>query len=90
MDTEQRFKAIFGATPEQLAAVDAVLAGMTDHPRQSLRLFRMGDAAKEVGLSRCTLWRAIREGRIKTVQIRKDSHRIPEAELRRFVSGGAE
>ncbi len=88
MDTEQRIKALLSATPDRLAAFDAALARKRPEPeRPSLHLWRMGDAAKETGLSRCTLWRAIREGRIKTVEIRKDSHRIPETELRRFVEG---
>jgi excisionase family DNA binding protein len=53
----------------------------------SLLLLRMGDAARETGLSRCTLWRAIRDGRLRAVAIRRGSHRIHEAELRRFVEG---
>jgi predicted DNA-binding transcriptional regulator AlpA len=56
-------------------------------PPASLRLFRMGDAARETGLSRSTLWRAIRDGRLKTVEVRRGSHRMAEAELRRFVEG---
>jgi len=53
-----------------------------------LKLFRMGDAARETGLSRQTLWRAIREGRLAAVEIRKGHRRIPEHALRAFV--GAE
>ena len=86
MSNEDRIKALFNATPEQLAAVDAALAGRQEPGRPaSMRLFRMGDAARETGLSRCTLWRAIRDGRLRTVEVRRGSHRIPEAELRRFV-----
>ena len=75
------------ATPEQLCTVDAALEGRMEPEPRSLRLVRMGDASKETGLSRTTLWRAIREGHLKTVEIRKGSHRIPEAELRRFCEG---
>ena len=71
-----------------MAAVDAALAGHPEPERPSLRLYRMGEAASETGVSRCTLWRAIRESRLRAVEIRKGSLRIPEAELRRFV--GAE
>jgi excisionase family DNA binding protein len=88
MQTEERFKALFNATPAQLAAVDAALAGRQESERpSSLRLFRMGQAAKETTLSRCTIWRAIREGRLKAIEVRKGSLRIPEDELRRFVEG---
>ncbi len=86
MQVEDRIKALFSATPEQLAAVDAALAGkQPDSERPSLRLPRMGEAASETGLSRCTLWRAIRDGRLRSVEVRRGSHRISENELRRFV-----
>ena len=88
MSNEERIKQLFNATPEQLAAVDAALAGQPEPPRVSFRLYRMGKAAQKTGLSRTTLWRAIRDGRLKAVEIRKGSFRIPENELRRFV--GAE
>ena len=88
MSNEDRIKALFNATPEQLAAVDAALAGRTEAARPtSLRLLRMGQAARETGLSRCTLWRAIKDGRLRAVEIRRGSHRVSEAELWRFVGG---
>ncbi len=85
-DNEDRIKALFNATPDTLVAVDAALAGkQPETERPSLRLLRIGDAARETGLSRCTLWRVIRDGRLRAVEVRKGSYRIPEAELRRFV-----
>ena len=88
MQIEERFTLLLTATPEQLAAVDAALAGRPEIERPSLRLYRMGEAAKETGISRTTLWRAIREKRLRAVEIREGSFRIPEDALRRFV--GAE
>ena len=85
MSNEDRIKLLFTATPEQLAAVDVALAGKSETERLSLRLYRMGQAAAETGLSRTTLWRAIRDKRLRPVEIREGSFRIPEAELRRFV-----
>ena len=75
------------------ARLDRVAAALDNNNEParpgSLRLYRMRDAVKETGLSRVTLWRAIKEGRIRSVEIRRGSHRIPEAELRRLV-GAAE
>jgi len=88
MNTEARFQKLLTASPDVLAAVDAALDG-TPAQRVPLRLLRMKTAAAETSLSRSTLWRAIREGRLKAVEIRKGSFRIPEAELRRFVEGKA-
>ena len=90
MHTEERFKLLLSATPEQLAAVDAALAEEPEPKRPvSFRLYRMGEACEQTGLSRTTLWRAIRDGRLRAVEVRAGSHRIPEAELIRFVEGAA-
>lgn len=89
MSNEERIKALFCATSEQLAAVDRALAGQSapEERAASLRLFRMGQAAERTGLSRCTLWRMIQDGRLPAVEIRKGSHRIPEAALLALVEG---
>jgi predicted DNA-binding transcriptional regulator AlpA len=86
METNERIKWLLEATPEQLSAYDALRAGKKSAP-PSLRLLRMGIAAKETQLSRTTLWRAIRDKRLKVVEVRKGSFRISENELRRFVEG---
>jgi len=88
MTIEARLQAILSATPEQLAAIDAALVGKPERDRPSLRLYRMGEAAELTGLSRCTLWRAVKDGRLRAVEIRKGSRRIPEVELCRFARGG--
>ncbi len=88
MTTEQRLSKLLAASPKQLAAVDAALDGHPEREMPSLRTYRMGEAATETRLSRSTIWRAIRDGRLRAVEIRAGSLRIPEAELRRFV--GAE
>lgn len=88
MQIEERLKALLSANPDMLVVIDAALAGKKpDTERPSLRLLRMGDAARETGLSRCTLWRVIQDGRLRAVEVRKGSRRVPEAELRRFVEG---
>ena len=66
----------------------AVLVGLPEPERPvSLRLLRMSEAVKQTGLSRCTLWRAIKDGRIKAVEVRQGSHRISVSELERFCGG---
>lgn len=90
MSNEDRIRALLNATPDVLAAVDAALAGRTpDTERPCLKLFCMSAAARETGISRSTLWRAIKEGKLRTVEIRAGRHRIPEAELRALVEGRA-
>ena len=89
MQTDERIKMLLDAKPELLEAVDRVLVGQQDQQPVSLRLYRMGEACEQTGLSRTTLWRAIRDGRLRAVEVRAGSHRIPKAELIRFVEGAA-
>ena len=86
MQTDERFKRLLEATPDTLAAVDAALAGGPKADPPSLRLYRMGEAAKVTGRSRCSLWRAVKSGTLKTVVLRAGGVRmIPEAELRKLA-----
>jgi excisionase family DNA binding protein len=89
MSNEERIKALFSATPAQLQAVDAALTGQAEPPRDRphFKLLRMGEVCNLTGISRPTLWRAIKAGAVKRVEIRPGSFRIPEAELIRFTSG---
>ena len=90
MQTEERLRMLLTAAPDTLAAVDAALTrqGKEDE-RPGLRLYRMCEAAEALNVSRCSLWRLCKENRIRTVETRKGSRRIPEAELRRFARGEA-
>ncbi len=87
MDAETRIRTLLSATPDQLAAVDAALAGRHAAPPPCLRLLKMGEAAEQTGLSRVTLWRAIRDGRLQAIEVRDNSRRVSLAELQRFVAG---
>lgn len=87
MTTETRFAALLDATPEQLHEIDRVLTGEIETGKSGLRLYRISEASRLLGLSRCTVWRALKDGRLRAVEIREGSRRIPEAELRRFAGG---
>jgi len=88
MDTESRIKKLLSAPSEKLKAVDAVLLNDNYSAIPPLALYQISEAASMLRISRQTLWRAIRDKQIKTVEIRPGSRRIPESELLRFV--GAE
>jgi len=85
MSTDERLKKLLQATPEQLADVDAALSGQTESDRPSLRLLRTGETAKALNLSRTSVWRLHKEGKLRGVEIRRGSIRFSEEELRRFV-----
>ena len=74
----------------ELARVDAIRLGKVAVPAPapaSMRLLSMGAASAALGLSRQTVWRMTREGRLPVVEIRRGQKRIPEAGLREFVEG---
>ena len=77
-NSNERLMKILQATPEQLAAVDRILAGQ---PLSGPFLIGMSDAARLLGLSRATLWRMIRAGRLEKVEILRGSHRLRRADV---------
>ncbi len=85
MHTDERFRLLLTATPETLATVDAALKGRVETSQPSLRLYTQTQAAAAIGCSRQTIWRAIRDGHLRTVTVREGSRRIPETELLRFT-----
>ena len=91
MNVTERMKWLLEATPEQLAAFDALKNGQKRTEPPSLRLYRVCEASKALGRSRVSLWRAISSGRIKTVTLRENGVRlIAETELQKLVSGRLE
>lgn len=38
------------------------------------------EVIRRLGISRCTLWRMVKEGRIETVQLRRDGVRLYKSE----------
>lgn len=79
---------LLAQVPDNDPRLDGVASAITGDKRPaagSVKLWKMGDACREIGFSRVTLWRLVQEKRIGTVEVRKGSLRIPDAELRRFV-----
>ena len=51
-------------------------------------LMKMGPAAKYLGVSRVTLWRMIRDGRLKQVELMPGSFRICRQDLEKLAASG--
>ena len=85
MNTENRLKLLLAASPQQLASVDATLMGEVEPERPSLKLYRIGQAATALGISRTSLWRAIKEKRIAVTEVRHGSFMILENELAKYA-----
>lgn len=92
MTTDERLRRLLGASAEDLAAVDRVLQGKAAvEPEAGPLLLRMADAAEWLGVSRATLWRMIRAGRVEKVEILPNSFRVRRADIEAVVgrAGGA-
>jgi predicted DNA-binding transcriptional regulator AlpA len=90
MNTDERLKKLLDASPEQLAAIDGVLARRiteTFPPAQGPLLLGMSASAKFLGVSRATLWRMIKAGLLQKVEVLPGSFRLRRADLEAVAAG---
>jgi excisionase family DNA binding protein len=83
-DVEKRLLKILTADSDQLAAIDGILDGKPEPLRRELRgpvLVNMGTAAAFLGVSRATLWRMIKAGRLERVEVFQNSFRVRREDL---------
>lgn len=87
----ERLLKILQAPPEIQSEIDRVLEGRSPDPQSALPtgslLLGMSAAAKLVGVSRATLWRICRAGRLPKVEILPGSFRIRRADLEALADG---
>ena len=85
--SNMRLIRILQAPPDKLDLIDGILDGKTDKqaPSNGPLLLGMGAAAKLLGTSRATLWRMIRAGRLKKIEMLPGSFRIRRTDLEALV-----
>src|ERR1035441_2255859 len=88
----ERLLRFLQATPEQQAMVDRILEGKVEAapaaPSGPL-LVGMGAGARLLGVSRATLWRMIRAGRLDKVEVLPGSFRVRRGGLGGVARGEA-
>ena len=87
---EELMLAILAADDDRRRECLMVLRGesaseQTTVPLSGPALMRMGAAAKYLGVSRATLWRMVRDGRLDHVEVRRDSYRLRRIDLDRMA-----
>ncbi len=85
MGKEELIGRILAATPEQLNAVERALSGDKAAEVTDTRLLTFSEAARRMNVSRQTIWRMVKEGRLPTVETRNERYRVPAAALTAFV-----
>ena len=89
----ERLLKFLQATPEQQAAIDRILEGRMEAARPAPTgplLLGMGASAKLLGVSRPTLWRMIKAGRLTKVEVLPGSFRMRRADIEAFAAAKAE
>jgi len=87
LTANDRMLKVLQAPPDVQAHIDALLEGrQPSAPSLSGPLLMgMDEGAKYTGISRSTLWRLVKSGKIKPVEIRPGSFKIRREDLERFA-----
>ncbi len=89
MSKEQLMMKLLTAQPEMLARVEALLENRQPETTPSdRRLLTFGDAAGALSISRMTVYRMARDGRLPVVETRAGRRRIPSQALTALLQGG--
>ncbi len=82
-------QAVFTAAPENKSRALLILQGKEPEPNPASEeaplLMGMGEAAKFLGISRATLWRMIRDGRLEKVEIYRNAYRLRRSDILALV-----
>lgn len=93
VSNDEVIQAVFTATDDAKSHALAILTGeaelssvlCTPSPEEPL-LMGMGDSAKLLGVSRATLWRMIRDGRLTKVEIYHNAFRLRRSDILALVN----
>lgn len=84
-------RALFDATPENKSRALLILQGNEPEsrpaPADGPLLMGMGDSAKFLGVSRATLWRMVKDGRLTKVEIYHNAFRLRREDILALANG---
>jgi excisionase family DNA binding protein len=89
MSKEQLMGRLLTASPSELKKIEAVFTGEGATEPTDRRLYNIQQAARELNISRTSVWRLLKSGRLPFVELRKGSRRIPSEAITALVKGGA-
>ncbi|HUI05543.1 MAG TPA: helix-turn-helix domain-containing protein [Verrucomicrobiae bacterium] len=91
MSTNDRLLKFLQAPPDVQAEIGRILDGdIPERPATTASgplLLGMGEGARFLGVSRATLWRMIRNGRLGRVEVLPGSFRVRRADLEALANG---
>ena len=92
MDSSARLLKILQAPADVQERIDRILRGdvQNDVNRNTGPLLMgMSAGAQFLGVSRTTLWRLIKDGRLPRLEIRPGSYRLRKSDIEKLANGGA-
>jgi len=91
VSNDDLIRAVFTATDEAKTRALAILEGRAISPGEpqdnAPLLLSMGEAAALLHVSRATLWRTIRAGRLEKVELYPGAFRLRKSDILNLVSG---
>ena len=90
--SNERLMKFLSATPEQQALIDRILEGKPEAALAAASgplLIGMGAGASLLGVSRATLWRMIKAGRLDKVEVLPGSFRVRRADVEAIAGKAA-
>jgi excisionase family DNA binding protein len=90
INPNERLLRFLQATPEQQQAIDRIFEGKMEAPRPAPTgplLMMMGDAAELLGVSRATVWRMIKMGKLDRVEILPGTFRVRREDIEALALG---
>lgn len=90
VSNDQIIQAVFTASAEAKSRALLILQGKEPvnkaEPLGEPLLLKMGEATKLLGLSRATLWRLIKSGRLEKVELYPGSYRIRKSDILALIA----
>jgi excisionase family DNA binding protein len=86
VSNDRLFQAVFAATNEAKERALEILEGKEPPSEDDIALLRMGEAAQMLRVSRATLWRTIRAGRLERVELFPNSFRVRRRDVLALVN----
>ena len=91
VNNDEVIQAVFSATPESKSRALLILQGKEPipDPAPATRPLLMGmtESAKLLGVSRATLWRMVKDGRLTKVEIYHNAFRLRREDILALVNG---
>lgn len=88
MNTDDRLRKLLSLPQDKLKAIDSILEDRPKpEPGTGPLLLSMSESARYLGISRASLWRACKAGRLVKIELFPGSYRLQRADVEALAAG---